>query len=273
MEHFQSSLVEIRTIWSFGRILHRFLHPFLCILDATIPLAKDHWRNEKHRHVDDRAKNDYTTAREANQELSTCIWHEHSEEHHVIHDYDQLHLVEDVHALVKLLSSCLYVTSYDYNGNTGHVEDEHLQPQVRLIKHDADGQHHFSDVVHLYVESKVIFSCVVTLIHLSELALDVRLLKLTLMLAEEAQNENWEEREDRQDDACENSVHKCPLIRVVLELKLSCIEQAANQPDDVAFDDQAQSTTPKEVLAESFGRFSAAVYSLTGLDAVVDCID
>ena len=124
-----------------------------------------------------------------------------------------------------------------------------------------------------YVESHVIFACVVTLIQLSKLALNVRLLKLTLMLTEEAQNENWEEAEDWKDDACEYSVHKCPLIWVVLELKLSCIEEAANQPDDVAFDDQAQSAAPEKILAKSFGRFSAAVDSLTGLDAVVDCID
>ena len=142
-----------------------------------------------------------------------------------------------------------------------------------LIKYDAYSQHGLSDVVHLHVENQKLLICVVALIQLSKSTLDVLTLELlAAMLAEEAQNENWEETEDRQDDACENSVDPCPPVFVVCEFKLTCVDQAADQPDDVAFDRQAKCTFPEKVKSELFGCPSTAIYAFTWADAVVKSV-
>ena len=83
---------------------------------------------EQLNHIDSGAYDKHDAARGTDLFLHHGVWQEIREQHQVIHDDNQLELVEDVHIAIELGVAHLDVASSDDNGYTQHEEDKHLQP-------------------------------------------------------------------------------------------------------------------------------------------------
>lgn len=126
---------------------------------------------DKQDHVDCCAHDESHTARVPNLILCLGIGSDIREHHQVIHDDDELDLVESFHFLVIAAPLSLNVAIGDDHSYARHVEDKDLQPQLLLVDDDSEAEHELTHVVDEPKDDHLLVIEVEPCVNLSILAL------------------------------------------------------------------------------------------------------